>query len=351
MPQMVIIGAGLIGTSIGLAATKNGLTCTFIDANPRNQALANQLCESVASISTTNERDLVNLVVVATPVPEVANEVLAALIKYPKAMVIDIGSIKTKVLLEVSSKVTPNVLSRYLGTHPMAGREITGPEGARSDLFAGRAWAICPHQHSKKDEIDFVEKLIQSFGATPYQMGSEEHDEQVALVSHLPQLLASLLAGTLHGELSLAGQGLRDMVRIADSDPALWGGILSGNQLAIKPLLRQIAKQIDQLIDLDLSRESIEKVITAGVVGKSTIPGKHGGVDRDYAKLPVVINDKPGQLAALFTICGEIGVNIEDLSIEHSPQQATGLITLFVAQGDLSNLINELTARGWQLHP
>ena len=233
----------------------------------------------------------------------------------------------------------------------MAGREITGPEGARSDLFAGRAWAVCPHEASKESDVRLIEELIRSFGATAYQMSSEVHDQQVALVSHLPQLLASLLAGSLKGDLSLAGQGLRDMVRIADSDPLLWSGILSGNQQAIKPLLRQISKQIDQLIDLDLSRESVEKVIAAGVVGKSTIPGKHGGADRDYAKLPVVINDKPGQLASLFQICGEIGVNIEDLSIEHSPAQATGLITLFVAQGDLSTLINELSGRGWEVHP
>ena len=348
MRQIVIIGAGLIGTSIGLAATKNGLTCTFVDSNPRHQALATQLCGSGGSSFADEE---VDLVVVATTVPELANVVLDALNQYPKAIVIDIGSVKTKVLLEVSLKVPSNDLSRYLGTHPMAGREITGPEGARSDLFAGRAWAICPHESSNQADVASIEELIRSFGATAYQMKSEAHDEEVALVSHLPQLLASLLAGSLHGELSLAGQGLRDMVRIADSDPLLWSGILSGNQQAIKPLLRQISKQIDQLVDLNLSRESVERVIAAGVVGKSTIPGKHGGVDRDYAKLPVVISDKPGQLAALFAICGEIGVNIEDLSIEHSPAQATGLITLFVAQGDLSTLINELSGRGWEVHP
>ncbi|MCX6425689.1 MAG: prephenate dehydrogenase/arogenate dehydrogenase family protein, partial [Actinobacteria bacterium] len=310
---MVIIGAGLIGTSIGLAATKNGLTCAFVDSNPRHQALATQLCGSGGSVFADEE---VDLVVVSTTVPELANVVFDALNQYPRAIVIDIGSVKTKVLLEVSSKVPSNVLSRYLGTHPMAGREITGPEGARSDLFAGRAWAICPHEGSNQADVEIVEELIRSFGATAYQMKCEAHDEEVALVSHLPQLLASLLAGSLHGELFLAGQGLRDMVRIADSDPVLWSGILSGNQQAIKPLLRQISKQIDQLVDLNLSRESVERVIAAGVVGKSTIPGKHGGVDRDYAKLPVVISDKPGQLAALFAICGEIGVNIEDLSIE-----------------------------------
>jgi prephenate dehydrogenase len=306
------------------------------------------LCASGESLFADEQ---VDLVVVATTVPELANVVFDALNKYPKAIVIDIGSIKTKVLLEISTKVANSVLSRYLGTHPMAGREITGPEGARSDLFAGRAWAVCPHEASKESDVRLIEELIRSFGATAYQMSSEVHDQQVALVSHLPQLLASLLAGSLKGDLSLAGQGLRDMVRIADSDPLLWSGILSGNQQAIKPLLRQISKQIDQLIDLNLSRESVEKVIAAGVVGKSTIPGKHGGVDRDYAKLPVVINDKPGQLAALFLICGEIGVNIEDLSIEHSPAQATGLITLFVAQGDLSTLIKELSGRGWEVHP
>lgn len=350
MRHILIIGAGLIGTSIGLAAVKNGLSCTFIDKNPRNQLLATQLCGGEGGAGASLKPLEVDLVVVATPVSEIADAVLQAFTQYPNAIIIDIGSIKTKVLLEITTKCSESVLSRYLGTHPMAGREVTGPESARSDLFAGRAWAICPHSLTPRVLLDQITVLLQSFGATTYQMECTEHDRQVALISHLPQILASLLAGRLQGDLYLAGQGLRDMVRIADSDPQLWGEIIEGNELAVKPLLRHIAKQIDQLIDLNLTRESVEAVIAAGVVGKSTIPGKHGGTVRDYAKLLVVVPDKAGQLAALFAVCGEISINIEDLSIEHSPEQASGLITLFVAQNDLSTLTKELTERGWQIH-
>jgi len=197
-------------------------------------------------------------------------------------------------------------------------------------------------------------ELIEILGAHPIEMKSAEHDQAVALVSHLPQLVASLLAGQLIGAkddwLELAGAGLRDTVRIAGSNPKLWKEIISSNSEAIKPLLeRLIADCSTLLVDLK-DEENVAHVISRGNEGKSKIPGKHGGKAREYTYLPIVIEDKPGQLAALFDECASAKVNVEDLSIEHSPGQFTGLITLALSESDSEKLSDHLRKKNWSVH-
>jgi prephenate dehydrogenase len=185
-------------------------------------------------------------------------------------------------------------------------------------------------------------------------MPSEIHDKAVALVSHLPQIMSSALAAQLEGApaewLDLAGTGLRDTTRIAASNSQLWREILKANREALTPLLDRV---IEDLKNLQLSLRSegaIEEFIKSGNRGRSMIPGKHGGVARNYTFLPVVIEDKPGQLAALFDECATAQVNVEDLTIEHSPEQYTGLITLALSQEDAEKLYQHLLKQGWSAH-
>jgi prephenate dehydrogenase len=191
-------------------------------------------------------------------------------------------------------------------------------------------------------------------GAVAVEMDSAEHDQAVALVSHLPQLISSLLAAQLQGKpeswLSLAGGGLRDTTRIAGSDPLLWREIIALNSEAVLPLLKEVAEDLNSLISEIANEDSVEKFITAGRHGRALIPGKHGGKAREYTFLPIVIEDKPGQLAAIFDECATVGVNIEDLSIEHSPGQETGLITLALNQSDALKLAEHLKIQGWNVH-
>ena len=345
--RVVIVGGGLIGTSIALKVAKIGGFARIIDLNDAHQRVGNELLGS----QLLGENDPPSVVVVATPVNSLPEAIVDALCNNTEAIVIDTGSIKTKVLHEVwtllskSSKLSE--ISRFVPSHPMAGRELSGPESARSDLFEGRAWAITPHPDLNSKALDRALSFIEELGATVYQLSPEEHDREVAMTSHAPQVLASALAGALVEPLELAGQGLRDMTRLAASDIAMWQPILEGNKDALVPVLENIIKSINSLINKQFDKESVSSFMERGSIGATKVPGKHGGVPRNYGSLSVVIPDQAGELARLFNQCAEAKINIEDLRIEHSPGQETGLISLFVQPGDLSTLNDYLSTRGW----
>ena len=342
-----IVGGGLIGTSIALKVAKSGGFVHVVDHNGAHARVANELIGS----ALLAEHEEPELVVVATPVDSIPEVVTEQLLLNKHATVIDTGSIKTKVEVEVWTKI--NKLSRseeyarFVPTHPMAGRELSGPDGARSDLFEGRAWAITPHGKADERALAATKAFISTMGAVAYLMSAQEHDRQVAMTSHLPQLLASALAGILVEPLDLAGQGLRDMTRLANSDIAMWQPVLAGNSEMIAPLLDQVIKSINELKNKKFSVESVLTFMEQGARGAGKVPGKHGGVPRNYGALSVVIPDEPGELARLFNHCAEAKINIEDLRIEHSPGQETGLISLYVKPGDLSTLNSHLSTLGW----
>jgi prephenate dehydrogenase len=340
-----VVGSGLIGTSIALALSSKGIPIEMTDSDPERAALAKDLVNSAQVIH-------VDLVILALPSSRLGAVIKAEFNMNPQATFIDVGSVMTKPLVEIE---TIGALShRFCGSHPMAGREIGGPEAARSDLFVGRPWIYTPTSSTDSDVVPTVVKLIRELGATPIQMSADEHDGAVALISHLPQISASLLAMQLrlgHDEwFALVGQGLKDTTRIAASDPKLWREIISMNREKIKPLLIQMKEDLSQLIDGFNADQTIEDFIAHGRSGRRKIPGKHGGRPRDYAYLPIVIEDKPGQLANLFQECASAQVNVEDLSIEHSPGQFTGLVTLSIAPTDVERLAAHLAERGWNVH-
>lgn len=346
MKGVRVIGSGLIGTSIALALSAKGIPVQMVDSDNGRAALAQDLVGS----ADIGEIDLVVLALPTSHLPPVIRQQFSL---YPKSAFIDVGSVKTKPLDEV--KKVPGLARRFCGTHPMAGREIGGPEAARSDLFQGRPWIYTPGADCNPDVISLVIELIELLGATPIRMTASEHDSAVALISHLPQIGASLIAKQLRfgpeGWLALAGQGIKDTTRIAASDPALWREIISMNRDQIRPLLKILSKDLDQLIDDFDDDDAVETFIEEGRAGRGRIPGKHGGRARDYTFVPIVIEDKPGQLAALFQECADIAVNIEDLSIEHSPGQFTGLVTLALSKDDASRLAEHLALKGWNVHP
>lgn len=345
--KVEVVGGGLIGTSIALKIATLGGSARVIDRESAHSRVANELLgESLLAAESP-----VELVIIAVPVSALSEAIIDALYRNPHSVVIDTGSIKTKVLLEVSTQLAEKFrseeLARFVPTHPMAGRELSGPDSARSDLFEGRAWAITPHPALDAQSLETARNFISALGATPYLLSGEEHDRQVAMTSHLPQLLASALAGVLQQPLDLAGAGLRDMTRLARSDIAMWQPILEGNREEILPLLKQVVESLNRLIDNKLDVDTVLSFMQAGHEGATKVPGKHGGVARNYGSLSVVIPDAPGQLAKLFSHCAEAQINIEDIRIEHSPGQETGLISLFVQPVDLSTLNIYLSTQGW----
>lgn len=339
-----IVGSGLIGTSIGLALALKGVGVTMVDLDERAQKLAEDLVKSPPTAS-------VDLVIFATPLGVLKSILSQEFDANPNSAFIDIGSVKFKVKVEVLSSGLPS--NRFLPTHPMAGREVGGAESARADLFQGRPWII-DSQGVDRDVVERATELIELLGGHLVALSSEEHDKAVALVSHLPQLVSSLLAKQLLGGdeswMELAGAGLRDTTRIAGSDPKLWREIITANSEALTPLLKSLQSDLANLISTIGDDSAVASLIEEGQKGRGRIPGKHGGKARAYTYLPIVIEDKPGQLAALFEECAQADVNVEDLAIEHSPGQFTGLITLALSRDGAEKLAAHLKAQGWSVH-
>jgi len=344
LSHVKIVGSGLIGTSIGLGLALKGVGVTMSDSDPRAAGLAQDLIKSLSSAP-------IDLVIFATPIGALNSVLDSEFLANPKAGFIDIGSVKSKVKVEVSTSKLDS--KRFLPTHPMAGREVGGAESARADLFQGRPWII-DAQGVDADVVASGVELIELLGAHQIDLDSASHDKAVALVSHLPQLVASLLAkqlsGAEEGWLDLAGAGLRDTTRIAGSDSKLWREIITANSKALSPLLKSLQSDLTALIASLDDEAAVSDFIEAGQKGRARIPGKHGGKAREYTYLPIVIEDKPGQLAALFDECADASVNVEDLMIEHSPGQFTGLITLALSKADAGTLTEHLKSNGWSVH-
>ena len=340
-----IVGAGLIGTSIGLALKAAGASVQFVDVDAKAELLANDLVKSEKSENP-------DLVIIATPPSAFKSAIEREATLNPEAILMDIGSVKTKPLVEVST--LEGLLYRFCGTHPMAGREVSGAVSARADLFLDRAWVITPTSETSIEAKAMALEVIAACGAQAVEMSAQDHDQRMALISHLPQTVSSLLAAQLSNSnpdaLALAGGGLRDTVRIAGSDPKLWGEILAANEAALLPLLISLQSDLSELISAASGPAKWESLVAAGRAGKSAIPGKHGGKSREYSFLPIVIDDRPGQLGSLFNACAKADVNIEDLALEHSPGQLTAVITLAIAPEDIERLSEFLTKDGWNVH-
>ena len=346
LAKVRIIGSGLIGTSIGLGLVQQGLAVEMVDSDPSAQSLAKDLIGGVAVIDP-------ELVIFALPTSRLSQVIQDEIALNPQSTFIDVGSVKNDVVLEVE---TVSALStRFVPTHPMAGREIGGAGAARADLFQGRSWIVTPSADLAPESRALVEELIEKLGATSIELSPKDHDRAVAKISHMPQIAASLLAKQLAGTpaewMELAGQGLRDTTRIAGSDESLWKEIIYSNRGELRTLLINLQNDLGSMIDSLDDPEKIAALIAAGRAGRALIPGKHGGKAREYSFLPIVIDDKPGQLGAIFNECAAMDVNVEDLNIEHSPGQLSALITLALSHSDADKLSSHLSSIGWNVHP
>ncbi len=345
-----VVGAGLLGTSIGLALRAAGIPVWLSDTNPEHVRTAVGLGagEPVPAGGTAQ------LVVVAVPPLHIARTVLEAL--ETGAHVTDVGSVKALPLTEVGDHAAEPVLARYVGSHPMAGSERSGPLAASEALFDGRPWAITPHVHASAETIALVEDLVRLCRATPVRLSPVEHDLAVARTSHLPHLLAVLAAGQLTEAvpeyLSLSGQGVRDVTRVAGGDPELYGQIIRANGPVVGPLLRDLRSRLDELIEAvgEDSADDLVEILQRGVAGTRVIPGKHGGPPLETGSVYVLVPDHPGELARLFADIGEMGVNLEDMRIDHDPGRPAGLVEVVVAAAVADRLTAALRERDWTAH-
>lgn len=346
LTRVRIVGSGLIGTSIGLALVQSGIQVEMVDSDSANQALAMDLIGG----AQVSDPDLVIFAMPSSRLPMVIQDEFEL---NPNSTFMDVGSVKNDVVLEVET--VSGLSTQFVPTHPMAGREIGGAGAARADLFQGRSWIVTPSANLKAESRHIVNELIDLLGATSIELTPRDHDRAVAKISHMPQIAASLLAKQLIGTppewMELAGQGLRDTTRIAGSDESLWKEIIYSNREELRSLLINLQNDLHTMINSLDNPAQIAELIASGRTGKSLIPGKHGGKAREYSYLPIVIDDKPGQLGAIFNECAAMDVNVEDLGIEHSPGQLSALITLALSQADAEKLSNHLSSIGWNVHP
>lgn len=356
MTHVRIVGCGLIGTSAGLSLSRNGFRVSLHDPSPTAQAIARDM-----GAGETGVTDAPDLVLVAAP-PDVAAEVVVReLQQWTDAVVTDVASVKEQVLTAVREAGAD--LSRYVGSHPMAGRERSGAVAARADLFDGRTWVICPNDASRPDAVAAVKAAAEATGAAIVTMDPVEHDHAVAAVSHVPQLASSLVAARLRdlsdAAIRLSGQGIRDVTRIAESDPMLWTQILAGNAAAVAPVLDALLDDLTRVraavTDLAAgtepgARQVLARTIAEGQLGHARIPGKHGSAPTAYATVVVVVPDEPGQLGRLFNDMGAAGINLEDLHLEHGEGIQVGLAEVSVLPSVVDRLVDELGAKGWTVH-
>lgn len=343
-----IVGAGLLGTSVALACRRAGLEVVLTDT--ANEHLRTATGLGAGRAATPDDRP--QLVVVAVP-PDQLGAVIADVLDRRDGIVTDVGSVKGAPLAAVAGH--PEV-KRYVGGHPMAGSERSGPLAASAALFDGRPWAVTPHDTARPDAVVLVEALARTCGAVPVRLSPEEHDRAVARISHVPHLMAALTAARLadapEAHLALSGQGVRDVTRVAAGDPALYGQIVAGNAPAVAALLGEVRDQLDDLIAAVAAgdRVVLETLLDRGVAGTRQIPGKHGGPARPTSSVFVSVPDHPGELARLFADAGEIGVNIEDVHIDHDPGRPVGLVELVVEEDRAEHLATSLESRGWVTH-
>ncbi len=347
-----IVGAGLLGSSIGHALSARGIDVALDDSSPSQLRLA----IDYGAGRPPREDDDPSLIVVAVPPDVTADVIERELAQHPVAVVTDVASVKLEPLRVLRERGVD--LTHYIGSHPLAGRERGGAISARADIFVGRPWVVCRDEETSAADLALVEGLALDLGATPLEMTPEDHDRAVALVSHVPQLVASLLAGRFvdapDGSLRLAGQGVRDTTRIAASAPELWVQILGANSEPVVDVLDALAADLTSVAaalrdpEAPGSRRAVADAIRRGNDGVERLPGKHGQ-NRRFEQVVVMVDDTPGQLGRLFGELGELDVNVEDLRLEHSPGAQFGLAEISVVPTAVRRAVDGLEARGWKI--
>ncbi|MGH3287847.1 MAG: prephenate dehydrogenase [Streptosporangiaceae bacterium] len=349
--KIAVIGTGLVGTSIALALRERGSTVWLTDSDPAAARLAADL--GAGELLPGAPNDPADVAVIAVPPAAVAATLAEAQTRNLAHSYTDVASVKQLPVAQARNRGCD--LTRYVPGHPLAGREKHGPAAARADLFLGRTWALCPLPETSQAAVQAVTEMVRACGAVPVRTDPAAHDRWVALISHAPHLVAAAMAARLEeapGEaLDLAGQGLRDVTRIAAGDTALWTQILSANAAPVAEVLAAVAADLAEaarvLAEDEDSDKAVATLLDRGQAGVARIPGKHGGAPREFAVVQVVIPDQPGELARLFDATGAAGVNIEDVRIEHSPGLPVGVAELSVRPAEAGVLLEALEAGGW----
>lgn len=340
--RVAVIGAGLVGASIGLAIRRAGLAreVAGYDVDADELAAAVEVGAVTHPASSAAEAaagaDVVWLAVPVSAVSQAAAEV--GPVMAPGAVLTDAASVKARVVEVLQAAVPPEV--HVIGGHPMAGSAETGAAHASAELFVGATWLLTPTTHTDAQAYRRLHGMVAAIGARVIAVAPERHDLLVAVVSHLPQLAATTLmnlaadrARDEHaGLLLLAAGGFRDATRVAASNPDLWLDICAENREAIVAVLDEYRDRIDALRDSLVKADDarLRDELSAARAARRGLPHKTVP-EGALIELRLAIPDRPGVLAEVTTTVGGAGVNIEDLAIEHAPEGGQGRLLLVLA--------------------
>lgn len=336
--RLAVIGTGLIGASVGLAAKRSGATVAGFDEDRTATEVALQrgaVDEVGASLGEVLAG--VGLAVVAVPVGQLAAQVRAVLeASADDCVVTDVGSTKTAVCAAAEGS------DRFIGGHPVCGSEARGPEHASTGLFEGATWFLSPLAQSDPAGYRLVHGFVSGLGATPVAIDPRAHDRLVALTSHLPHVLANVVvnqAGATridgHEPLFSAGGSLRDMTRVAGANPRIWVDIFLDNAEALRAALAEHRRGVEQV---EAALESGDAGFLARWIGEAA-GNRRGMIAEAYGdpgrlhRLRVHVPDRPGVLAGITQALGAERINIEDFELQHHSPERGGTLTVLVAGG------------------
>jgi prephenate dehydrogenase len=358
--RIAVLGVGLIGGSIGLAARQRieGATVRGFDPDPGALAGARER-GAVDESSETLEGALEGAEVcfLCAPVAALPELTVAALGVGGDAVVTDVGSTKRAVLQGLASSGLPeDQLARFVGGHPVAGAEAAGVEHARADLFDGATWYLTPSERTSGMLYERLYRTITALGARPEAIAPDLHDRVMATVSHVPHVLANVLAnqaarslGDDAPRLPATGPSFRDATRVAGANPALWRDILLANRDAVGTELEAFARELDRVRE-DLRRGDADAVgrwieearADRRLLRESDLPG--GPVTEVRVSVP----NRPGIVAQVSLAIGDAGVNIVDMALYPAADMQSGAIALWVAgKGSAERVVDLIDELGY----
>jgi len=360
---VAVCGGGLIGTSVALGLLRLGRHHVRIhDEDPAVRVtLAAMLARTSDRFEVTADweeaADGADVIVAAVPPPAVAAVLeRGARAAHPDALLTDVAGIKGRIVEAVVTTLAsvPDAAERYVGGHPMAGSERSGPGAADADLFTGATWVLTPTDRTSDAALARAGRFVSGLGARVLVLEADAHDTIVGLVSHLPQLVASVLAdvaaetvGTERDAvLAVAGPGFRDTTRIAASDPSLWLDIVEGNRDAVLRALDAFTGRLEEVVVAvrAADREALHAVLDRASQARRRLVPKQ--LDADLVDLVVPLEDRPGNIARISGALGSAGINIEDLAMRHASAADRGSLLVRIRAEDLASARRALVAAG-----
>jgi prephenate dehydrogenase len=349
--KLAVIGTGLMGASVALAARRRGDDVVGWDPEPDAlaAAVAREALEPAGSLDEAARN--AELVVVAAPIAQLASTVAAVLAATSDATVTDVGSTKASVV------AAANGSPRFVGGHPICGSETRGAENATATLFENATWFLTPVAHTDPDRHRTVHGFVSDLGATPVAIDADAHDRLVAMTSHVPHVLANIVANQTgasriegHEPLSHAGGSLRDMTRVAGANPRIWVDIFLDNAGAIRGALAEHRRRIEQV---EAALEQGDAGFLARWIGEAS-QNRRRMLEREYPdpgslqRLRVHVPDRPGVLAGITQALGAERINIEDFELHHMSPERGGTLTLLVeGEGEAQRAAALLESQGY----